>query len=85
VGGHLLLTDQRLLFYPHKFDSATGGKGWECTLSSISGVGMSARGSNPFNGSMRRRLKIDTGATTEYFVVNNGEAVVAAIERAAAR
>ncbi len=48
VGGHLLLTDQRLLFYPHKVDSATGG-------------------------------------ATEYFVVNNADAAVTAIEQAVAR
>lgn len=35
VGGHLLLTDQRLIFYPHKLDDAMGGKRWECKLESL--------------------------------------------------
>lgn len=65
VGGHLLLTDQRLLFYPHGFDIATGGKSWECTLASISNVGMSDRGRNPFDGSLRRRLQVECEGATE--------------------
>lgn len=83
VGGHLLLTDQRLLFYPHGFDSATGGKSWECTLASISNVGMSDRGRNPFDGSLRRRLQVECEGATEHFVVNKGDGIVAAIRRAA--
>jgi len=43
-----------VLFYPHKLDSSTGGNNWECDLAPITSVGLSARGSNPFNGSMRR-------------------------------
>jgi hypothetical protein len=83
VGGHLLLTDQRVVFYPHKLDSSTGGKNWECPLKSISEVRMSARGFNPFNGSMRRRLQIDrTGATT-LFVVNRADSIIAAIREEA--
>ena len=85
VGGHLLLTDQRVVFYPHGLDRATGGKGWECELSSLSIVCMSARGFNPFNGSLRPRLQIDGNGVTEYFVVNNGFAIVDEIKRAAGR
>ena len=83
VGGHLLLTDQRLLFYPHKLDSSTGGKNWECPLKSISDLRMSARGFNPFNGSMRRRLQIDRAGATTFFVVSRGEVIIAAIREAA--
>ena len=83
VGGHLLLTDQRVLFDPHKLDSATGGTAWECSLTSITGVGMAARGSNPFNGSLRRRLRIACGESAEHFVVNKGHAIVSAIQQAA--
>jgi hypothetical protein len=85
VGGHLLLTNQRVLFYPHKVDSETGGKSWECSLTSISDVGLSARGSNPFNGSMRRRLQIDRAGETEYFVVSKPDVIVAAIRQAVGR
>jgi hypothetical protein len=82
VGGHLLLTDQRLVFYAHKVDSSTGGKNWECPLKSISGVRMSARGLNPLNGSMRRRLQIDCAGATTFFVVNRGDVITAAIGQA---
>jgi hypothetical protein len=85
VGGHLLLTDQRVLFYPHKLDSSTGGRNWECDLASITSVGLSERGRNPFNGSMRRRLKIDSDGATEFFVVNKAESIAAAIRTATGR
>jgi len=78
-----MLTNLRVVFYPHKFDGATGGKPWECTLTSVSRVGMSARGMNPFNGSMRRRLQIECDGVMEYFVVKNGAAIAAAIEQTA--
>jgi hypothetical protein len=75
-----VLTDQRVLFYPHWFDRAAGGKRWECTLESITGLGTADRGSDPFDGSLRRRLRIDCGDSAEYFVVNNGEAISTAIK-----
>lgn len=84
VGGHLLLTDRRICFYPHKLDDATGGKSWECTLASISHVGLAPRGSNPFNGSLRRRVQIESGDTTECFVMSKPSDVIATIENAVA-
>jgi hypothetical protein len=80
-----MVTDQRAVFYPHGVDSATGGVTWECELASISRVQVAPRGRNPFDGSMRRRLQIDGGAVSEYFVVNKVADVVAAIEEAARR
>lgn len=44
VVGHVVLTKRRLLFVPHKFDRATGGRRWECALASVEGVRMSAAG-----------------------------------------
>ena len=82
VGGHLLLTDQRLVFYAHKFDSSTGGQDWECALTSISDVDVAPRGWHPFNGEMRRRLRVDYDGTIERFVVNHVQRIVAAIDRA---
>jgi len=85
VGGHLLLTDQRLLFYPHRFDSSTGGINWACDLRSVTNVGLAARGRNPFDGSMRRRLRIECAEEIGLFVVNKAESIAAAIRSAAAR
>jgi hypothetical protein len=83
VGGHLLLTDQRVLFYPHGLDRSSGGKGWTCDLASITSVALTERGRNPFDGSMRRRLKIECDRGTEMFVVNKAETIAAAIRTAA--
>jgi hypothetical protein len=47
VGGHLMLTDQRVVFYPHLFDRATGGKSWKGALDAVSQVGVAPRGSEP--------------------------------------
>lgn len=85
VGGHLLLTDRRVLFYPHKLDSGTGGKNWERDLVSITSVGLSERGHNPFSGSMRRRLKIECDGATDFFVVNKAESIATAIRTASGR
>jgi hypothetical protein len=83
VGGHLLLTDQRVAFYPHKLDSSTGGLSWECEIETVTKVSVAPRGRNPFDGSMRRRLRIDCGDKSEYFVVNKVGTIVTAIEQAA--
>jgi hypothetical protein len=82
VGGQLMLTNQRLIFSPHKFDGATGGNQWECPLDAISGVATAARGFNPLNGSLRPRLQVDSSGTSERFVVTNVDSVIAAIETA---
>jgi len=83
VGGHLLLTDRRVLFWPHRLDGSTGGKSWECDLVSITCVGVAERGNNPFNGSMRRRLMIECDGATECFVVNAAESVARVLRAAA--
>ena len=82
VGGHLMLTNHRLVFYPHKFDDATVGDSWECALGSIKSAGIADRSWNPFNGSLRRRLEIDPGGPHQFFVVSRVEEIVAEIERA---
>ena len=80
-----MLTSRRVAFHPHKLDNVTGGNSWECDLTVITDVGLSERGSNPFNGSMRRRLKIESAVGTEYFVVNKAEEVASSIRSAMGR
>lgn len=82
VGGHLLLSDRRLLFYPHKLDDMLGGRSWECSLEEISAMAIADRGSNAFNGSLRPRLQIDIAGETELFLVTNPLRVAAEIEDA---
>jgi hypothetical protein len=85
VGGHLLLTNQRVVFYPHKLDAVTGGKSWECDLASIANLRVAEQAYKPFDGSMRRRLEIECAGTAEYFVVSKVESVVSAIGAATGR
>jgi GRAM domain len=84
VGGHLLLTDQRLVFAPHKIDAATGGAGWQCSLRSISSVSVAPRGKNLFDGSLRRRLMVTSDGAVTYFVVPKVADVASAIMTALA-
>ena len=76
VGGYLFLTNSRLLFQPHRFDAATGGKTWSTPLASIRGVGAEPRNGNPLSGGLRTRLqiKLDDGHS-ELFVVNRVDEV----------
>jgi hypothetical protein len=82
VGGRLHLTTHRLLFVPHVVDSATGGHRWETDLTAISTVDVAARGWHPFDGSLRRRLRIATGPGIEHFVVPKVDDVVRHIDAA---
>jgi hypothetical protein len=82
VGGHLYLTDRRLVFLPHRIDAATGGDQWEVSLSAVSLADVAPRGSNFFDGSMRRRLRLTTADSTENFVVSNVGEVASRIEQA---
>jgi hypothetical protein len=80
----LVLTNRRLFFFPHRFDAATGGDSWECSLDAIQSVGIADRGWNPLDGSMRRRLEIALAGTNQFFVVSKVGNVVAHIESAVA-
>jgi hypothetical protein len=85
VGGALLLTDERVAFYPHWFDRTTGGRPWEVPLDAVSQVGVAPRGSDPAGrnqGSARRRLRITCGDIAESFVVNKVEEIASAIDAA---
>jgi hypothetical protein len=82
VGGHLHLTTRRLLFVPHVVDSVTGGHRWEVPLSGVSAVDVAPRGWHPFDGSLRRRLRIGAGSTVEHFVVPKVDGVAGRVEEA---
>lgn len=59
VGGKLYLTDRRLLFRPHILERHFySGKEWSAPRSELSGFEVKRRGgANPFNGSLRSRLR----------------------------
>jgi hypothetical protein len=77
IGGHLFVTNQRVIFVPNVVDRLTGAKQWACTLSEIDGVGTAARTfDKPFSGGARRRLELHLDDDRrELFVVNHVEAV----------
>lgn len=89
VGGRLILTNQRLVFTPHKLDGATGGESWSRDLGRISRVAIEPRHLGlPLvtpNVGLRRRLRIEEhDGTVNVFVVNRVEDVVSAIAAAIA-
>ncbi len=89
-GGKLRLEGERLSFEPHGFDRAidrlidTPG-GWSATLSEITEVGEEPRGKNPFDGSLRKRLRIVTAdGQRQLFVVNGLDEAVQRLQAAVA-
>ncbi|MFD6389806.1 hypothetical protein [Nocardia sp. NPDC060259] len=82
VGGCLYLTEIRLLFVPTHVDAITGGKRWETPLAQLRAVGQQSPDGGVFSGGLRTRLRIDTGAGTELFVVNKIDEVIAKLDAA---
>ena len=83
MGGTLVLTEADLEFRSNRVDAATGGKGWSTGLAQIRSVDKEKRGLNPFNGSIRERLRVETiDGGAELFVVNGIEQVTDRIARA---
>lgn len=72
VGGHLYLTDQRLLFEPHRFDASLSGRGASVPLHDITDVVRMPRDlKHFFGGGLRARLGVVTARGTHLFVVND--------------
>ena len=80
VGGKLFLTNQRILFSPHRIDALTGGKQWSVESANVSEVGVEPKGSgkaSKLGGGLRDRLRIRTSdGGEELFVINKLEAEV---------
>ncbi|MEV6358920.1 hypothetical protein [Nocardia asteroides] len=82
VGGRLYLTDTRLLFVPNHLDALTGGKRWEVSLTHLRAVGKQDPDGGLFSGGLRTRLRLDTDAGTELFVVGEIDEVIATLDAA---
>jgi hypothetical protein len=81
VGGRLFLTDERILFEPHRLDARTGGKPWGAALTAIVRVGTESADGNPFSGGLRTRLRLDlSDGNAEFFVVNHMDSLREVIE-----
>lgn len=72
VGGKLFVTNKRILFIPHRFDSLFGGKELSLNISEIDTIEKEEAGADVLGGGLRDRLKIVTSnKKNELFVVNN--------------
>ena len=81
VGGHLHLTDRRLLFEPHAFDASLAGRTVSVSLADISDVTRVPRDLRDFfGGGLRVRLAVVTPLETHLFVVNGLDAKVERIQ-----
>lgn len=85
VGGRLYLTNFRLIFQPHRMDSALKGRSWSSMLDQIQEVAIDLPDGSHFTGGMRTRLLIRTEAETNLFVVNHVETAVYQIKQASAK
>jgi hypothetical protein len=70
-GGQLVVTDQRLLFQPNRFDAATGKTLLELPVDEVVDIEVVDRDPTVTAGGSRRRLGIKTSSSLEIFVVNN--------------
>lgn len=83
VGGRLYLTGERLLFEPTHIDALTGGRAWQAPLSAIATISTQAATGGVFSGGLRTRLRIDLrDGSTELFVVNKVDEIVAVLQKA---
>jgi hypothetical protein len=80
LGRRLRVTTVGVLLRPHWFDRLTGGGERRIDLGEITRVHVADRGSNPFDGSLRNLLVIETSHQNQYFVVANAEKACATIE-----
>jgi hypothetical protein len=82
VGGHLHLTDRRLLFEPHAFDASLAGRTVSVPLVDVSDVTRVPRDLRDlFGGGLRARLAVVTPRETHLFVVNDLDGKVERIQR----
>jgi len=72
-GGLLIITDQRMLFQPNRFDTTTGRKSWECPLDAVTNIEIIDREGKTLTGGVRKRLEVQTVHGAETFIVNKLE------------
>ena len=86
-GGHLFITNERLVFIPVAASRSRGALRSEFDLRQVSVAEVVARGSGPRDGgALRRRLKVSTfSGDIEYFVVWRPKKLAAIINGVAAQ
>lgn len=76
VGGKLAVDDGRIGFAPHAFDGSTGGELFDRPLADLDSVDLAPRTLHPFNGGLRKRLRLRLSDGTEALFVVMGPAKV---------
>ena len=70
-GGRLIVTNQRVLFRPRRFDRLFGAHDLTVSRAAVAAIEIAPRTRGPFDGGLRRRLAIRLRDGTEHlFVVN---------------
>jgi hypothetical protein len=75
VGGRLVVDDRRISFAPHGLDRSTGGKPFDRPLTELVSIDVAPRTFNPFDGGLRKRLRLRLidGADALFVVARPGE------------
>ena len=87
VGGKLFLTNQRVLFTPHRFDYIFAGEKWEGEVAEIQQVGKEPHdrrlsGTTLFSGALRDRLRLTfKDGSVVLFVVNDLDEALAQFQQ----
>ena len=82
-GGHLAVDGTRLTFTPHALDVGLGAVMVDVPLAKIVEVGVEPRSWNPFDGGLRRRLRVVVADGQRHlFVVNGVKGVLAELRGA---
>jgi hypothetical protein len=93
VGGRLFLTDQRLIFQPHRLDAALGGEGWSAALKDVEvsaaarqqpfALGPGALATGAAAATLRRRLRVrQASGAVDIFILNGLSGALTRIEKA---
>ena len=77
-GGRLIVTNDRILFRPRRFDRLFGARDLAVPRAAVAEIEVAPRTRGLFDGGLRRRLAIRMGDGTEHLFVVNRAAQLAA-------
>ena len=81
IGGKLFITNDRLLFVPHRIDKLLGGEVVAIELARTASIEAAVPDGSFFTGGHRRRLEVrNREGRAEMFVVNHVDAVAQRID-----
>ena len=72
VGGSLVVDSGRVSFRPHSLDRSTGGQLFDVPLVKVAAIDVVPRTFHPFDGGLRKRLRLRLDDGTEALFVVSG-------------